>query len=111
MGAIGGWTARVFIGGRRGGATFPEEAGTLRRLMPHTVFLVPGYGAQGGTAQSIAPCFNSDGYGAVINASRSTLFPKGCHAGISLKDYRELVRKAVVDMNQDINQIVKIIQE
>ena len=56
------------------GATYPEEAVTLRKLMPRSYFLVPGYGAQGGGAQDIVPCFNSDGLGAVVNSSRGLLY-------------------------------------
>lgn len=56
------------------GATYPEDMHTARRLMPRTLFLVPGYGAQGGDAASVAAAFNADGYGAVINTSRQVLF-------------------------------------
>ena len=55
------------------GATYPEEGGTLRKLMPHTFFLIPGYGAQGGTAESLLPCFDENGSGGIVNASRSIL--------------------------------------
>ena len=56
------------------GATWPEQAARLRALMPHTLFLVPGYGAQGATAADVAPCFDTNGHGALINASRSIIF-------------------------------------
>jgi orotidine-5'-phosphate decarboxylase len=56
------------------GATYPDEAEKLRRIMPYSFFLVPGYGVQGGTAEDVAPCFNQDGLGAVVNASRSIIF-------------------------------------
>ncbi|MBO5099666.1 MAG: orotidine-5'-phosphate decarboxylase, partial [Clostridia bacterium] len=52
------------------GATHPEQAKRLRELMPHTFFLVPGYGAQGGKAEDLAVCFNKDGLGAIVNSSR-----------------------------------------
>ena len=55
------------------GATWPEESKKLRKLLPHTFFLVPGYGAQGATAQDLQGCFDAQGRGAVINASRSLL--------------------------------------
>ena len=55
------------------GATYPQESGVLRKLMPRTFFLVPGYGAQGGTAQSLLPSFDEFGSGAIVNASRSIL--------------------------------------
>ena len=56
------------------GATWPEQAARLRSLMPHTFFLVPGYGAQGATADDVARCFDGRGHGALINASRSIIF-------------------------------------
>jgi orotidine-5'-phosphate decarboxylase len=56
------------------GATWPEQARRLRELMPHTMFLVPGYGAQGGTGESISAFFGENGEGAVVNASRSVIF-------------------------------------
>jgi orotidine-5'-phosphate decarboxylase len=68
--------------GRRGysalgavvGATKADEAAALRRLMPRQIILVPGYGAQGGTAADIRACFNDDGTGALVTASRSVIY-------------------------------------
>jgi orotidine-5'-phosphate decarboxylase len=57
------------------GATFPAEAARLRRIMPRAVLLVPGYGAQGGGAGDAVGCFNDDGLGALISASRSVTLP------------------------------------
>ena len=51
-----------------------ESTKRLRELMPRSIFLVPGFGAQGGTADTVSPCFNSDGRGALITASRSVIF-------------------------------------
>lgn len=56
------------------GATYPAEAARLRGLMPHTYFLVPGYGAQGGRAADVQACFNADGYGAIVNSSRAIMY-------------------------------------
>ena len=56
------------------GATRPEAAESLRRLMPRQIFLVPGVGAQGGRADQILPCFNPDGTGALASASRSVIY-------------------------------------
>jgi len=56
------------------GATHPGEAEVLRSDMPYCYFLVPGYGTQGGTAEDTMPCFNQDGYGAIINSSRKICF-------------------------------------
>jgi orotidine-5'-phosphate decarboxylase len=47
----------------------------LRKMLPEVIFLVPGFGAQGGTAADVAPAFRSDGLGAIINSSRGILFP------------------------------------
>jgi orotidine-5'-phosphate decarboxylase len=55
------------------GATFPYEAEELRKIMPNSIFLVPGYGAQGGNAQSVVPCFNNDALGAIVNNSRGIM--------------------------------------
>ena len=56
------------------GATKRAEIASLRALMPHCIFLVPGYGAQGGGADDVKACFNKDGRGAIITASRSVIF-------------------------------------
>ncbi len=55
------------------GATHPQEGKRLRELMPHTFFLVPGYGAQGGTAQDVAGMFDQNGDGAIVNSSRGII--------------------------------------
>ena len=55
------------------GATYPQQGTALRARMPHTFFLVPGYGAQGATGKDIAGCFDENGNGAIVNASRSIL--------------------------------------
>jgi orotidine-5'-phosphate decarboxylase len=57
------------------GATYPEELAALRRQLPEVVFLVPGFGAQGGGAADVLPAFRPDGLGAVVNSSRGILFP------------------------------------
>lgn len=57
------------------GATKAREVASLRALMPQQLFLVPGFGAQGGTIDDVLACFNSDGRGAVITASRSVIYP------------------------------------
>jgi orotidine-5'-phosphate decarboxylase len=56
------------------GATFPEEGRRLRQLMPKAPILVPGYGAQGGSAQAAAECFNDDGLGAIVSSSRGITY-------------------------------------
>ncbi len=65
------------------GATWPEEARQLRDDMPNVFILMPGYGAQGGTADQVTEAFNTDGYGAVVNSSRGIIF------AYRLPDYQE----------------------
>jgi len=90
------------------GATFPKEITTLRKVMPIAFFLVPGYGAQGATVQDIKYCFNMDGLGAIINASRSILYaydisPWKEKYGITA--WKEATREALIKMNEEINEI------
>lgn len=56
------------------GATYPEQLAELRRRMPHTWILVPGYGAQGGSARDVAGAFDDRGLGAIVNNSRGIIF-------------------------------------
>lgn len=74
------------------GATYPEELKYLRTLMPHIPFLIPGYGAQGGTAEDVRWGFLADGTGAIVNASRSIIFASNG------KDYAEAAAKAAKEM-------------
>lgn len=55
------------------GATYPEQLEQIRKIAPHTYFLIPGYGAQGGKANDIALGFDSSGLGGIVNASRSLM--------------------------------------
>ncbi|HEV3077052.1 MAG TPA: orotidine-5'-phosphate decarboxylase [Thermoanaerobaculia bacterium] len=84
------------------GATFPADAARLRRLMPRAIFLLPGYGAQGGGVEGLAACFDRDGLGAVVSASRSVTYPKGAEAAASAGAYRELVRASLLAMIADV---------
>ena len=59
------------------GATWPDHMARLRGLMPHSLILVPGYGAQGGDEAAVRAAFNADGLGALINSSRGIIFPSG----------------------------------
>lgn len=88
------------------GATYPNEAKTLRKIMPETIFLVPGYGAQGGKAEDVKPCFNSDGFGAIVNSSRDIIFAYEKNASTKLgEDFAEAAREAVILMNEDLNAV------
>ena len=83
------------------GATYPEEARVLRNLMPNQIFLVPGYGAQGGGAQDVKPCFHENGTGAIVNSSRGICFAYE-KAGIDEKEYAKAARDAAVAMQEDL---------
>lgn len=87
------------------GATYPEEAKLLRELMPKSIFLVPGYGAQGGRAKDIVSCFNEDGLGAVVNASRSIIYSYLSTETVSSctrERYKEAVMLSTAQMSSDI---------
>lgn len=90
------------------GATYPEMSRVLRRLMPKTYFLVPGYGAQGGTAKDLKPCFNEDGLGAIVNSSRGIIaaYKQEKYASFGAEHFGEAARQAVEDMVADINQVL-----
>ena len=79
------------------GATYPEMSKILRKLMPKTYFLVPGYGAQGGTAEDLKYCFNEDGLGAVVNSSRGIIaaYKKDAYAKFGPEHFGERL-KAVI---------------
>ena len=85
------------------GATYPEQLASLRGRMPRAYFLVPGYGAQGGKAEDVAKAFNSDGLGAIINASRSIMcaYQK---QGADEVDYAACARKEAENMRDDIRR-------
>ncbi len=91
------------------GATYPEEAVSLRELMPKSLILVPGYGAQGGAAADIIPCFNNDGLGAIVNSSRGIIFAHLDHLSndCSKEEYRKSVRAAAEKMQQEIYAVLK----
>jgi orotidine-5'-phosphate decarboxylase len=85
------------------GATHPEEAVQLRKAMPHTFFLVPGYGAQGGSGKDLAGLWDGDKYGAIVNSSRGITgaYATGKFAAPE-KDFALAAREAVLDMKADL---------
>ncbi|MBI4595226.1 MAG: orotidine-5'-phosphate decarboxylase [Candidatus Tectomicrobia bacterium] len=91
------------------GATYPKVAERLRALMPHTYFLVPGYGAQGAKGDDLAPFFNTDGLGAVVNSSRGIIFAykqEPYRRQFEDKDFASAASLAAVKMKEEINAIV-----
>lgn len=89
------------------GATYPEMGKVLRKIMPKTYILVPGYGAQGGTAADLKPYFNEDGLGAIVNSSRGIIcaYKQEKYAQYGELGYAEASRQAVIDMKNDISSI------
>ena len=85
------------------GATFPEDGRRLRALMPHAIILVPGYGAQGGSAQNAAACFHDNGLGAVVSSSRGITYAHS-DPGVSRADFVRTVREKTRRM---VDEIVK----
>ena len=90
------------------GATYPSELHELRRRLPNTFFLVPGYGAQGGTAEDVRHAFDVMGHGAIINSSRG-IFYAWNKTGKDGLDYQEAARAAAEAMRDDIKQYVTIV--
>ena len=83
------------------GATYPKQSEALRAIMPNTMFLVPGYGAQGGKSSDIAHLFDKDGLGAIVNSSRAimTAYQKENADGSKFAEY---ARKEALRMKDDI---------
>ena len=87
------------------GATYPEQGKILRKLMPNTFILVPGYGAQGGCGKDLVHFFNEDGLGAIVNSSRGIIcaYKKDEYSKYGEEGYAEASRQASLDMIKDIN--------
>lgn len=88
------------------GATYPEMGKALRKVMPKSYILVPGYGAQGGKGKDLVHFFNEDGLGAIINSSRGIIaaYQQEAYAKFGAENFAEASRQAVLDMQADIAQ-------
>lgn len=88
------------------GATYPEMGKVLRRVMPKSFILVPGYGAQGGKAADLVHYFNEDGLGAIVNSSRGIIaaYKQEKYASFGPEHFADASRAAVKDMIADIGQ-------
>lgn len=88
------------------GATYPAQLGELRKALPHTFFLVPGYGAQGGGAKDVVPAFDENGIGAVINSSRGIMcaYQKGDYKETQ---FAEAARAEAIRMRDEIMSALK----
>lgn len=85
------------------GATYPEELEAIRKELPRSYFLIPGYGAQGGGGKDVVGGFNQDGLGALVNSSRGIIFAYQKLGG----DYKTAAKEAVLTMNDDINSALE----
>lgn len=84
------------------GATYPEQLIELRKRLPHTMFLVPGYGAQGGGAQGVAGAFDENGLGAIVNSSRAVMCAYKKEENCPETDFAQAARREVIRMREDI---------
>lgn len=91
------------------GATYPEMGKVLRKVMPKSFILVPGYGAQGGKGADLIHFFNEDGLGAIVNSSRGIIaaYKQEKYASFGAENYADASRQAVLDMIADIDGALK----
>jgi len=87
------------------GATYPEIGKVLRKVMPKSFILVPGYGAQGGKGADLVHYFNEDGLGAIVNSSRGIIaaYKQEKYAKFGAENFADASRAAVIDMIEDIS--------
>lgn len=91
------------------GATYPEQLKQIRESAPHTFFLIPGYGAQGGKASDIALGFDKNGLGGIVNASRSLMCAYKSEKWkdkFEEKDYAKATRAEALRMKEELNQAI-----
>ena len=96
------------------GATYPQQGVELRERMPHAFFLVPGYGAQGGTAAGVAGMFDKQGSGAIVNSSRGIIgawkksgkYSESMTADEALDLVASSARQAALDMRDNLRVAV-----
>lgn len=92
------------------GATYPEQLAEMRAKLPHTFFLVPGYGAQGGGAEGVAKAFDEKGLGAIVNSSRAVMCAytkENCDP----KDFAGAARRECIRMREDITSFVTALKK
>lgn len=94
------------------GATYPEMGKTLRKIMPKSYILVPGYGAQGGQGKDLVHFFNEDGLGAIVNSSRGIIaaYKQDKYARFGELNFADASRQAVEDMIADIDGALKAVK-
>ncbi len=89
------------------GATYPEQLNELRKRLPHTIFLVPGYGAQGGGAKGIAGAFDENGLGAIVNSSRAIMCAYKNEENCPEEDFAKAARREALRMKEDITSYIE----
>ena len=93
------------------GATYPEQLEQIRKAAPHTYFLIPGYGAQGGKANDIALGFDSNGLGGIVNASRSLMCAYKSDRWkeqYTEEEYAKATRAEALRMRDELNQAIHV---
>ncbi|MFA5863810.1 MAG: orotidine-5'-phosphate decarboxylase [Phycisphaerae bacterium] len=88
------------------GGTDPVAAKRLREIMPNNLFLVPGYGTQGGTAEAAKACFKNDGTGAIVTATRSIIYAYELDKYKDCPTWEKAVEQAVIDMKEQIRAVL-----
>jgi orotidine-5'-phosphate decarboxylase len=103
VGSMGYSCVGAVVGGKDRDTTL-----RLRAMMPQSIFLVPGYGAQGGGAEDVAPCFKSDGTGAIVNASRSVIYAYEDTKYLEMyaSEWEKCIEKACKDFISDVTKVV-----
>ncbi len=91
------------------GATYPEMGAKLRKIMPKSFILVPGYGAQGGKGKDLVSFFNEDGLGAIVNSSRGIIaaYKQEKYANFGEEGFADAARAAALDMIEDLKIVRK----
>ena len=84
------------------GATYPEQLAELRKALPHTFFLVPGYGAQGGGAQGIKGAYDAQGGGVIVNSSRAIMCAYRNKPGYTEENFADAAREEALRMKADL---------
>jgi orotidine-5'-phosphate decarboxylase len=90
------------------GATFPNEINAVRNLLKESFILMPGYGYQGGDVRCVMNCFNPDGLGGIVSASRSIIYAYHTNPKYSPEKFGLAARDEINHMNQEINRMIKI---
>ncbi len=88
------------------GATYPEQLTELRHKLSHTMFLVPGYGAQGGGAKGVAGAFDENGRGAIVNSSRAIMCAWKKEPNCSETEFAQAARREAIRMRDDITSFL-----